>query len=90
MVTVNFTPALKQFEPELKSIEVTGNNVKEVIGGVREIYPRLVDYVLEENGALRKHVNIFINNTFINDRQQLSDTVQENDKVYIIQALSGG
>ena len=87
---VHFTPALKRFVPDLHSIEVQGSTVADVIQNVAAIYPGLTDYLIEENGALRKHVNIFINDTFIRDRKTLSDAVQDKDDVYIIQALSGG
>ena len=87
---VHFTPALKRFVPDLHSIEVQGSTVADVINNVAEIYPGLTEYIIEENGALRQHVNIFINNTFISDRKTLGDAVQDTDDVYIIQALSGG
>ena len=87
---VHFTPALKRFVPDLHSIEVQGSTVADVIQNVAAVYPGLTDYLIEENGALRKHVNIFINDTFIRDRKTLTDAVQDKDDVYIIQALSGG
>ena len=87
---VHFTPALKRFVPNLDSIEVQGSTVADVIRNVETVYPGLTDYIIEENGALRKHVNIFINDSFIHDRKTLSDIVQDTDNVYIIQALSGG
>lgn len=90
MAKVHFTPALKRFVPDLKSIEVNGGTVAEVITGVETVYPGLTDYLVEENGVLRQHVNIFINDTFIRDRKKLSDTVQPLDEVHVIQALSGG
>ena len=87
---VHFTPALKRFVPNLDSIEVQGSTVADVIRNVETVYPGLTDYIIEENGALRKHVNVFINDTFIHDRKTLSDAVRDTDNVYIIQALSGG
>jgi len=87
---VHFTPALKRFVPDLCSIEVQGSTVADVIQHVESAYPGLADYLIEESGALRKNVNIFINDTFISDRKTLSDAVRESDEVYIIQALSGG
>ncbi len=87
---VHFTPALKRFVPALESIEVQGATIADVITGIEDIYPGLTDYLIEENGALRKNVNIFVNDTFISDRKALSDAVQPQDEVYIIQALSGG
>ena len=47
-------------------------------------------YIIDEQGALRKHVNIFIGNSVIEDKTSLADKVNESDEVYIMQALSGG
>ena len=90
MAHIHFTPALKRFVPDLESIEVNGTTVADIIAGLGQHYPGLTGYLVEDNGALRKHVNIFINDTFIRDRDSLSDRVQPFDDVFIIQALSGG
>jgi len=90
MPTVHFTPALKRFRPDLKTIEVIAATVSEVVMGIEANYPGLSAYLVEDNGALRQHVNIFINDTFIRDRKRLSDRVSAGDEVHVIQALSGG
>jgi molybdopterin converting factor small subunit len=48
------------------------------------------DYLLEEDGSLRKHVNIFVRDEMMVDRHRLSDTLTDGDEVLIFQALSGG
>ena len=40
--------------------------------------------------GLREHVNIYINDELIVDRQQLSDEVNPGDQLYILPAVSGG
>lgn len=90
MPTVHFTPALKRFRPDLSTIKVDAGTVAGVVAAVEQRYPGLGAYIVEENGALRRHVNIFINDTFIRDRKRLGDPVQPDDHVHIIQALSGG
>ena len=47
-------------------------------------------YVLDEQGHVRKHVAVFINNEMIASRRDLSRAVGENDSIMVIQALSGG
>ena len=44
----------------------------------------------DDQGALRKHVTIFMNSEMIRDRKGLSDPVRENSDIYVAQALSGG
>ena len=90
MAVVKFTPNLKRFFPDLSEIEVEGANVAEVVAAVDSRWEGLADYIVDENGALRKHVNIFIGEELILDKQNLSDAVSKNSRIYIMQALSGG
>lgn len=90
MINVKFTQALKKFFPSLKDTPAKGSTVKEVLDEIETSYPGILRYVLDEQGKLRQHVNIFIDNTMIKDRTALSDSFSENSEIYIIQALSGG
>ena len=90
MVKVRFTAALKRFYPNLEEELVEGKKVSDVIAAIGERYPGIIDYILEEDGSLRKHVNIFVKDNLINDREMLSDPVGEKDEILIYQALSGG
>lgn len=47
-------------------------------------------YVLDDQGALRRHMAIFIDGEPLADRNSLSDPVSENATIDILQALSGG
>ncbi|MEQ1486233.1 hypothetical protein [Methyloglobulus sp.] len=65
-------------------------SVAEILCAVNEIAPGFTDYVLDEQGALRRHVNLCINDTIVIDKKTLSDRVPDDGTVYIFQALSGG
>ena len=90
MPIVKFTSNLKRFYPKLSEIKLKATSISEIIHQINDQYPGLKDYILDEQLALRKHVNIFINNKMINDRQSLMDEVADHDEVFIMQALSGG
>ncbi|TDI71795.1 MAG: molybdenum cofactor biosynthesis protein MoaD [Bacteroidetes bacterium] len=90
MPRINFTQALKRFYPDLEEVDISAENVAEVIQNLNQRYPGLKDYLLDEQGRLRQHVNIFIGNKLIKDKEKLSDKVSEKDEVFIMQALSGG
>lgn len=64
--------------------------VAEVVSAIEALHPGLADYLIDERGALRKHVNIFVGDTLIRDRKQLSDVVADDAEVFVLQALSGG
>jgi len=90
LVKVKFTSALKQFFPDLSTQELEGASIKELISSIESIYPGMQDYLLEEDGSLRRHVNIFVRDEMMVDRHRLSDTLIDGDDVLIFQALSGG
>ena len=70
--------------------DVAGDTLRGVLEGYFEVHPAARTYVLDERGAVRKHVAVFVNDTLVLDREQLSDVVAADDRVTVFQALSGG
>lgn len=92
MAEVALTSHLFTFFPELrgKELRVSATTVSEVVRELEAMAPGFAFYVCDELGRLRQHVNIFVQNERIVDRQRLSDRVDDSSKVLIMQALSGG
>lgn len=90
MSIVKFTYALKRFFPGLKDTPAKGEILTDILDEIEASYPGISNYILDEQGNLRRHVNIFINGTMIPDRTKLSSKVAEKSEIHIIQALSGG
>jgi sulfur-carrier protein len=86
------TQHLYRFFPQLKNLTITvpAGSVAEVLYAINEIAPGFTDYVLDEHGALRRHVNLSINDALVIDKTTLSDRIPDNGTVYIFQSLSGG
>jgi len=70
--------------------DVEGGTVREVLDAVFATNERARGYVLDEHGAVRKHMIVFVNGQMILDREKLSDLVPVDASVYVMQALSGG
>ncbi|MFK7810413.1 MAG: MoaD/ThiS family protein [Saprospiraceae bacterium] len=90
MPTVNFTSALKRFYPELKPMSLSATDVRSLLEEIEKQHSGITKYLLDDRGVLRQHVNIFVNEKMIVDREGLSDELETNSEVYIMQALSGG
>ena len=92
MPHVEMTQHLYRFFPQLKGqvITVPAGSVAETLLAINKIAPGFTDYVLDEHGALRRHVNISINEAIVIDKIKLSDRIPEDGTVYIFQSLSGG
>lgn len=90
MSTVKFTYALRRFFPGLRDTPARGSTLAEVLDEVESSYPGVRGYLLDEQGRLRQHVNIFLDGNMVQDRTHLSDPFPTNCEIYIMQALSGG
>ncbi|MEY6433899.1 MoaD/ThiS family protein [Thioalkalicoccus limnaeus] len=92
MPTVEMTSHLYRFFPQLENhtLRVPSGSVAEILHAINDQVPGFIDYILDEQGALRRHVNLCINDTVVIDRKNLTDQVQDDGTVFIFQALSGG
>ncbi|MBV8937054.1 MAG: MoaD/ThiS family protein [Alphaproteobacteria bacterium] len=89
MAKVSFTSALQRFLPA-PAAQVDAATVGAALAEVFACRPALRGYVLDDQGALRRHVAVFINGTAVHDRVRLTDPVAPHDEIYVFQALSGG
>lgn len=89
MARVSFTPNLQRHLP-CPPIAAPGATLHAVLDAVFAENPPLRSYLLDDQGRMRKHVIIFVNNEPARDRIHLSDPLAETDEVFVFQALSGG
>jgi len=92
MAKVEVTRHLYAFFPHLEGQElvVDASTVADVVRAMEGIAPGFAFYVCDERGRLRTHVNIFIGDNRVADRARLTDRVEADSRVFIMQALSGG
>lgn len=88
-ITVRFTPSLLRLVA-CETLQARGATVREVLDDAFRRDPRARDYVLDEQGALRRHVTVFVDGELIADRASLGDPVRDGADIWIMQALSGG
>ena len=89
MVQVVFTPNLKR-HVACPPVRVTGSTVAEALGNVFNDNPTLRRYVLDDQGALRKNMVIFVDGRALKDRRTLADTLGDDSELFVMQALTGG
>ena len=89
-VTVKFAPHLRRFIELPESCEATGLTVHDIVNQLEDRFPGVSNYLIHENGKLRKHVNVFLDDKMIVDREALSDCVKDVKQIFVMQALSGG
>jgi len=90
MPDVRFTTHLRIHFPTLRDGDVSGSTLAEIVTELDRRHPGLAAYLVDDHGSLRKHVNMFVNEQLLEDRLRLGDVVGPKDRVFIMQALSGG
>ena len=89
MINVSFTSNIQR-HVTCPPAEVTGDTVRAVLDCVFADNEQARGYVLDDQGALRRHMVVFVNGQAIKDRTNMSDRVPVKAEVFIMQALSGG
>lgn len=89
MVRISFTPNLRR-HVQTPADAVEGDSIGAALEAYFQLNPTARTYVLDDQGMVRKHIAIFLNRDMIPASQALATEVQEQDELYVAQALSGG
>ena len=89
MPRVTFTSQLQRFT-ETPELDTPAATLREALDAAFALNPKLRHYVLDDQGHLRQHVAIFIDGRRVADRIHLADALAPADRVYVLQALTGG
>ena len=89
MPIVEFAPALTRHVACPRQ-EVAAGTLASALDSAFGAAPALRAYVLDEQGAVRKHVAVFVNGQMIASRADLTQDLRADDRIHVIQALTGG
>jgi molybdopterin converting factor small subunit len=86
-VKVCIPTPLRSYTKQEKWVKGTGATVAEVLADLDTQFPGIRFRVVDEQGRLRQHMKVFVNQDLVRD---LATPITEADEVTIMQALSGG
>ena len=89
MPQVYFTQHLRRLIPH-EPVEADGTTLRAVLNEVFAQIPALRSYIVDDQGRLRQHVCIFIDEERTDFTGSLEVPVKPDSEVYVMQALSGG
>jgi len=81
---------LRQYCGKARTLDVSGPTVAAVLAQLEREYPALYVNVCDETGAVRRHINIFVNDDHMRERSGLDSPLAPGDVVTILPAVSGG
>jgi molybdopterin synthase sulfur carrier subunit len=83
-------PQVLQRHVRCPPLVVAGSTVREVFEAAFAVHPTLRSYLLDDSGALRTHVTVFVDGEVVRDRARLLHAVGAASEIDVLQALSGG
>jgi molybdopterin converting factor small subunit len=90
MPTVRFPAVMKYYVNNQSEFSVSASTASELIERIIEQYPTVKFHLVDAEGNLRKHFNIFVNGTHIRDLNGMETPLNENDKVILMASAAGG
>ncbi len=73
-----------------EEVEVNGNTVSQAVNDLVQKYPSLKERLYDEQGDLRRYVNIYLGDEDIRFMDYMDTEVQENTELVIVPAIAGG
>ncbi|HMP02653.1 MAG TPA: MoaD family protein [Gemmatales bacterium] len=89
-ITLFIPPPLRSECAGATELNVPGASVRDLLAELERRHPALYRNVCHETGSIRRHVNLFVNDDHIRDRQGLDTPLTAGDTVYILPSVSGG
>lgn len=86
-MVVRIPTPLRSYTAQASSVEASGASLSEVLADLDRRFPGIRFRVVDEQGRLRRHMRVFVNDEMTRD---LDTPLSDRDEVTFVQALSGG
>jgi molybdopterin converting factor small subunit len=90
MSTVYIPAVLRPNVGGAKSVEIEGDSIRSVVGGLIERHPSLGGQLLTDEGDMNRFVNVYVNGQDVRYLAGLDTPVGQTDEVRLLPAMAGG
>jgi molybdopterin synthase sulfur carrier subunit len=89
-VKVRIPTPLRKLTNDEEIVEVNAGDVAAAITQLQSRYPGLPQRLVDESGAVRRFVNVYVNEEDIRFLQNQQTALKDGDEISIIPAIAGG
>ncbi|HSN05458.1 MAG TPA: MoaD/ThiS family protein [Nitrospira sp.] len=86
-MTIHIPSALRSYTAQQGEVQVAGATLAEALASLDRRFPGIRFRIITEQDTIRPHIRIFVNEQQIS---HLTGPLQQEDRIYIVCALSGG
>jgi len=90
IITVHLTSPLRRYAAGASRLQVAAISVKAALQDLERSHPALFSNLCDETGALRRHLNVFVNSDNIRDLEGVETPLAAGDVLTFLPAVSGG
>ena len=84
---VRIPTPLRSYTDQRTTVEAEGGTIDEILLDLDRQFPGIRFRVVDEQGRLRQHMKVFVNE---DSERDLSTAIDPSDEIVLMQALSGG
>lgn len=89
-ITIHVVGVLRPYCAGASRLKVEAGSVRALLVDLEQSEPAFCRNVCDETGALRRHLNVFVNSDNIRDLDGIDTTLEPGDVVTFLPAVSGG
>ena len=89
-VRVRVPTPLRKYTQGSDEVNAQGSNVKSLVDDLEKNYPGIKERICDDEGKVRRFVNIFVNGDDIRFLNNLDTALKDGDEVSIVPAIAGG
>lgn len=89
-VRVRIPTPLRRFTANAEEVAVNGSTIAAVVEDLEQKFPGMKERLCDEQGRVRRFVNLYVNGDDIRFLNSLETPVQEGDEIAIVPAIAGG
>jgi sulfur-carrier protein len=86
MAVVTLRAPLKDLAGGNRDIDIAGDTVGDVLRTLESTWPKTAGWILDEHGAVRRHVNVFRNG----ERVDETTALDADDHLQVLPSITGG
>jgi molybdopterin synthase sulfur carrier subunit len=90
MPTVRIPTPLRKLTNNQEEVIAAGATLSAVLDELNATFPGLGERIVDENGVIRRFVNIFVNDEDVRFLQEKETPIKEADVISIVPAIAGG
>jgi len=89
-IQVRIPSPLRKLTNDQEIVPTEGANIGEILSNLDKAHPGLIERICDEQGNVRRFVNIFVNDEDIRFLEEKATAVKDGDEISIVPAIAGG